>query len=280
MSKPVTKTKNRTEKTIIKSRVVLFIGIFLGALIILVAPLVHIGLDKKNQKVEAYKKQLSRPVNDLQDKITALRADYDNGSVSAHDYVVGNDQLLNDLSIIETKNKTLIKAKVNEARVFGWTTTRKFIIGFGVRLPFLIFSIIISILIARERTRDKNLKKAFFLLQTSCYTISFYVIIWCFWYVQDYPLEVYWYAMLVFCILAGAFTTYSFRYYESNLIKIVKLKGAFLNFIVEIRNKHYKPMLRKAMIQGLYDEVYQEEIKQETKEFDNRLRDKAEELIN
>jgi len=279
MSKQATKTKNRTEG-ITKNRAVLFIGIFLGALIILVAPLSHIGLSNKNEAVEKYKAELNQPIEELQEQLTALRSDYDNGIISAEGYIVGSDKINNTITTLKDNNKNLIKTKVDEARVFGWTTTRKFIIGFGIRLPFLIFSIIISMLIARNKSRDRNLKKAFFLLQTSCYAISFYVIIWCFWYVQDYPLEVYWYAMLAFCVLAGAFTTYAFRYYESNLIKIVKLKGSFLNFIVEIRNNYYKPMLRKAMIQGLYDEVYQEEIKKETKEFDNRLRDKAEELIN
>lgn len=280
MSKRATKTKNRIEGTIVKNRLILFIGIFLGALIILVAPLVHISFPKKNQVVEQYKEVLNQPVHKLKAKIVDLRSSYDEGGIPASEYIIENDKLNITLTELLATNKSLVKTKVDEARVFGWTTTRKFIIGFGIRLPFLIFSIIISMLIARDQTRVKNLKKAFFILQSACYTISFYVIIWCFWYVQDYPLEVYWFAMLTFCVVAGIFTTFAFRYYDSNLIKIVKIKGSFLNFIVEIRNKHYKPMLRKAMIQGLYDDEYQEEIKQETKEFDERLRDKAEELID
>ncbi|EAR02301.1 hypothetical protein [Maribacter sp. HTCC2170] len=280
MSKQATKTKSRTEGTINKSKFVLFIGILLGALIILIAPLLHIGLEKKNPDVEAYRAQLAEPVEALNLMATNIRADYDNGRITASQYIEQSDQLNKEVTALQAENKALIKTKVDQARVFGWTTTRKFIIGLGIRLPFLIFSIIISMLIARDQSRDKNLKKAFFILQTACYAISFYVVIWCFWYVQDYPLEVYWSAMIAFCILAGAFTTYSFRYYESNLIKIVKIKGSFLNFLVEIRNKHYKPMLKKAMIQGLYDEAYQEEIKMETKEFDKRLRVKAEELID
>ena len=247
---------------------------------IFIAPLVHIYFPKKNPDIEDYRADLQVSVIDLGNEITSIRSEYDQGLITANEYFNKYDNLIIDKEKAESENRSLLNDKVDSERVFGWKTIRIFLVGFGIRLPYLLFSIIISLLIARIRTRDINLSRTFFFLQTSCYSIATYELVWVFWDSQDYPIDTYRVAIIAMCVLVGFLCTYAFRYYESNVYKIIKLKGSFMNFIVEIRNKHYKPMLRKAMIQGLYDEVYQEEIKQETKEFDNRLRDKAEELIN
>lgn len=247
---------------------------------IFIAPLLHIEFSKKNPVVEKYKSELESSVTALDKGIVSLRSQYDNGTIAAKEYFDQYDELVAQRAVQKAENKVLLKEKVDSERVFGWLTTRIFLVGFGIRLPYLLFSIIISLLIARIHTRDDNLLRTFFFLQMSCYAIAAYELVWVFWNFQDYPLETYRIAIVFLCIVVGFLCAYAFKYYESNVFKIIKLKGSFLNFIVEIRNKHYKPMLKKAMIQGLYDEVYQEEIKQETKEFEERLRDKAEELID
>ena len=247
---------------------------------IFIAPLIHIEYPKKNSVVEEYKNQLEGSITVLDEGIVSLRSKYDNGTISAKEYFEQHDVLVAEKEAQESANKVLLKEKVDSERVFGWLTTRIFLVGFGIRLPYLLFSIIISLLIARINTRDENLLRTFFFLQVSCYSIAAYELVWVFWNFQDYPLETYRVAVIFMCIMVGFLCAYAFKYYESNVFKIIKLKGSFLNFIVEIRNKHYRSMLKKAMIQGLYDEAYQKEIKQETKEFEERLRDKAEELIN
>lgn len=252
----------------------------MGAIMLFIAPLVHIYFPKKNPVVEDYRAEIEVSVAELENDIITARSEYDKGIITAKEYLNKYDNLSIKKEQTEAKNQSLLTEKVESERVFGWKTIRIFLVAFGIRLPYLLFSIIISILIARIRTRDKNLSRTFFFLQTSCYSIAAYELVWVFWDSQDYPLDTYRFAIIALCVLVGFLCTFAFKYYESNVYKIIKLKGSFLNFIVEIRNKHYKPMLRKAMIQGLYDEVYQEEIKKETKEFDNRLREKAEELID
>ncbi len=64
------------------------------------------------------------------------------------------------------------------------------------------------------------------------------------------------------------------------ITNVRELKNSFLGFMDEIRNVDYRKLLKTAMKKDLYDEVYQEELKNTTKTFQKRVYEKAKELVD
>ncbi|MDB0610936.1 hypothetical protein PL371_03425 [Tenacibaculum maritimum] len=189
-----------------------------------------------------YKKELEKEVDSIDKELVSYREKYDNGNISAENYIEINDILSKRKEEIILRNKKLIKLKVDKERFFGWKTIRKFYVGLGVRLPFLFMSIIISFLIFKLETKDKYLKRALFFLQTSCYGLSFYYMLWVFWYSQDYSIVAYRWFFIAFSLSSAAATVYFISYrnvFVSNLE--TKLKGV-VSYILEIRTKHFPKM--------------------------------------
>lgn len=81
-------------------------------------------------------------------------------------------------------------------------------------------------------------------------------------------------------IFISSVLAYSLRYYRSALKGLMNKLDSALDFLVEIRNVHYKKLLKTAMKKDLYNETYQRELKKGTKEFEKRMYDKAEELVD
>lgn len=253
----------------------------MGAIILLVAPLVHMALPKSNANVDLYEAQLEQHLKPLELQLERLTQEYATSDRPAKEYIAKYDQVASTIKSIKSKNDKLITLKTDASRYWGWKTKRTFWIGFGVRLPLLIMAIIISILIANRQSTEKNRDKALFILQTACYAIALYEVVWCFWYAQDYPLSTYWYALLIFTLLAGAFITYQFRYYRSVMGLLHKVKADFIDFLVEFRNSYYQPLLVRILKTSNYrDEKSQQELKEDTQKLENRLHEKAIELID
>lgn len=253
------KTKNQKDKFLLKKgiRVFCFSIFILGAMFIVVAPLLHIYCSKDNPIVQNYKLQLNEEIIQIEQEINALRLDYDNNKISAETYIHENDELFNLLKEITNKNDELIKLKIDENRYFGWVTFRKFMVGFGIRLPYLLFSIIISFLISKINTVSIFLKRCFFVIQTICYSSSFYVLIWCFWYSQDYPIETYRFTIVVGCVLVAIASVNFIIYKELFLLKLQKALNAFSRFALIDVKKHINPDkipdYRKDLYQTLKD---------------------------
>lgn len=216
-----------------------------------------------------------------------LAETYRNSDSPASEYFTIMEPLQSKLEALQAANEKALDLKVDSERYWGWKTKRTFWIGFGVRLPLLIMAIIISMLIANRQSDQRYRSKALFWLQVSCYGVALYQVIWCFWYAQDYPLSTYWYALLLFTLSVGVFVTYQFRYYTSVMGQLHRLKADFMDFLVEVRNVHYKPMVKKVLrlkkavsFAGIRDEVEEEEFNNEIKELENRLHEKAKELID
>lgn len=185
--------------------------VLMGA-IIFIAPLVHIDFPRKTAAVAAYEEELAREVSVLENDILALKDQYKGGQLDAVTYIVLSEDIRKQLRMQRQVNETLLKEKIDSQRVFGWESPRIFLIGFGIRLPYLLFSVIISLLIFRIRTRDRYLSRAFFFLQVLCYTIALYELVWCFWYSQDYPLETYRVAIIGICLLFAVFAINMVKY--------------------------------------------------------------------
>ena len=213
-------------KSLIKGNFIKYLFLLLGVIILTIAPIVHIYFPTKNKIVEEFKGNLKVEINEIKNEIELLKNHSIANNILAKDYFYKYNEIQEKLIQTEKRHKELIHEKTEVNRIFGWKTKRAFLIGFGIRLPFLLFSLIISYLIFKINTKDKTLKKAFRFLEVAIYSISFYVIIWVFWDAQDYPLKYYWYSIFIFCILSSVICLHFINYHKiskSKLINIIHL---------------------------------------------------------
>ena len=187
--------------------------IVIGAILIFIAPLLHRVFPKTNPEVAAYKKELAIAVSSIDTAIAVNICDLENNLITKDLFIDRLYKLEAQKKHVLNENKKAIGHFVKQRRVFGWNTTRSFILGLGVRLPYLLLSIILSFLIYKINTVDKSLKKWFFWLQIACYGISFYFMFWVFWTSSDFPLKAYRWFFILFSIIA-AITTVSFISYR------------------------------------------------------------------
>ncbi|PCE64940.1 hypothetical protein [Sediminicola luteus] len=84
---------------------------------------------------------------------------------------------------------------------------------------------------------------------------------------------------IIISINATFFSVMLLNYLTRDIRNIKELKVRWLSFLVEIRNEHYKPLLKRIMRGDLYSEAMAEELKKDVKKFDERLRDEAENIV-
>jgi len=220
-------------------------------------------------------------VTNLESQISKIKLDYKNGLITPIEFIERRDVADEKLNNLKMANEVSLIDLEKSRRFLGWRSERTFWVGFGVRFPLFVMAIIISILISNRQSDQKYRNSALFWLQATCYGMAFYQIIWCFWFSQDYPLSTYWLALFGFSLLAGTFITYQFRYYISVMGKLHRLQAEFMDFLVEMRNEHYEPLLRKVINRGdIYEQQLHIELDKGTKHLENRLNEKASELIN
>ncbi len=251
---PVTKTKNRIGKIeILSNRAIgLFMICVLGAVIVLVTPLIHIYFPVKTMETVEYEELLASRSKEIDGQLISLKNQYNREAISSEAFVIENNLLQFRREKQTRENKEALVSFVESQRIFGWKSPRKFLIAFGLRLPYLFFAIIISWLVIKIKNEDKNLFNALFILQIGCYSSAFYQLVWVFWYSQDYSLKTYRVAVIAFCILAASFATYFMRYFKSTNILIFKTK---IRYIMNL-------MAKQAVVKGhIKDEdKYEEEI--------------------
>lgn len=199
---------------------------------IFIAPIAHIEFPKQNKSITEFKNELNREIEIIDLKLSDVRNKYDNERITAKEFIDKTDELRLQKISLSTNNALLIKEKVDIERVFGWKNLRIFLVGFGIRLPYLLFSVIISFLIFQFNTKNKNLQRVFFLLQILCYTISFYVLIWCFWYSQDFPLSTYRIVAFLLAFLLALSSIYGVRYISSNTINLKSKIKYVMNLMI------------------------------------------------
>lgn len=200
-----------------------------GAILIFMAPLVHIYFPKKNQVVEDYKSQLELKTSLIDNQIEELRKQHYETNKTYFDQL---DKLTALKKQTSESNKKLIKQKVDDNRFFGWKTKRSFLIGFGIRAPYLFFTIFISILIAQIKNTDKIFKVFLGFFQTALCGISLYVLVWCFWTTQDYPFDAYKYAILTTCVIVAIASVLFITHIELFKLRLQKIVDALSNFIL------------------------------------------------
>ena len=254
--KKAEKTKNQIE---VKNST--YFIVILGAILIFIAPLIHINLPEKNATVELFKEKNKEVFVNFKKERIKIRKDYDNKLISG-DQKIAQDDLLErkEKEFLNSYQKELSIVKDNN-RIFGWLTLRQFLVGFGVRLPYLFFTLLIVYLIQKINTEDKHLKRAFTFMQIALFTISFYLLIWVFWDMQDFP-KGYYYATSLFLGFLASIASVSFLKYRKELE--VKLKSAINRLIVFIIKS--ETHLEKESTRKQYYREYMAEFKQIVKE--------------
>ncbi len=244
MEKCQIKTKNQ-----IGNKLFLKYSFFIiGGILLFVLPIIHIDFPKKNVEVEAYKTSLDKKINNIKIKIKNNRTAYDEGIIDAKKYIHINDKLLISLDKQSKINTKLYRDKVDSVRIFGWKTMRIFLVGLGIRLPYLFYSLIISYLITLIPQKNNFLKKALFFLQLASYTISFYLLIWCFWTSQDYPLHIYRVAIIILCTLASFLSIY--------FVKYLNRKQNAIKSLLYLLSDFNKIKIRKEKLNNYYNTIY------------------------
>lgn len=233
-----TKTRNRIG---IANRLIHVI-IILGAVLIFTAPFWHVDLPRERKEISILKEKLELGETMLANEMLDLRNKYDIGALSAKDYISLSDLKQNELLDLREVNSTIISEAIDKQRVLSWKSPRAFILGLGVRLPYVLFSLIISLLILVRKGDSKYLKYAFSFLQVACWSISAYLMIWVFWDFQDYSLKTYRYGFIAISILIGTACAYFISNYEMT-ISILKYKIRYImNLMVRqaVKKGHIK----------------------------------------
>lgn len=173
------------------------------------------------------------------------------------------------------------KVELKEKYLFlGFTNKRRFL--FAVGLPISLFVASLFILMASKKISEKKIRIGFTIAGSLFEFTSLYFIVWTVWAYKtgaDYPRYVYYLTI----ILVSVFTTIASRFLINGWMEeMANIKRIFkediVEFFVEIKEKHYMRQLKRAISKDLYDKEYQEQVSRDSKEFDKRLYDKAEEI--
>lgn len=238
-----TKTRSQKIKETAKRPFIFAIAI-IGAVLIASAPFVHMAFPKTNPEVSTVKKNLQDQENLLLSRIDKAFVDFSEDRLDKDEFISETLALKEELkSHREIQSKT-IKVAQDENRVFGWLTTRKWLIGFGVRLPYLFYSILLSYLffalIRSGQFVTRAQRNAFKLLQVASYGISFYFLFWVFWTSQDFPVSAYRWAFIIASAILGLATVEMIIHYGMFKTRLEKVVSALATFIIKDARPHLK----------------------------------------
>ncbi|BFP39544.1 hypothetical protein FGF1_03890 [Flavobacteriaceae bacterium GF1] len=198
----------------------------MGGVIIFTSPFWHIDFPRKTDHIKQFESKLAIGELKLEKEIELLRQQYENNVLTAEEYILSSEARQKELAALVKKNGEILKTEIDKNRIFVWKNPRAFLLGLGVRLPYVFFAIILSILISLINTNDIYLKRAFFLFQSFSYGIATYLMIWVFWTSQDFSLSAYRYAFIGTSLLVGTSLSY-FLIWKRH--KVARLEGIIRN---------------------------------------------------
>ncbi|RDY58465.1 hypothetical protein DX873_15810 [Flagellimonas nanhaiensis] len=182
-----------------------------------------------------------------------------------------------ELRILEAEQKGSYEITREAARISGFPSRHKFIYNFGIALILcaLFYELLISL---RKYGGTKRFQKNFKAITYG--TIVGFFLSWIFYPEND--LEP-WMYKIVLTLLGIAVSVTAFLVALSHENRIRKLEDSFLDFIIELRKVHIKKLLLHALKPNLYRESKKEaleEIEKDTELIEERLREKAKEIID
>lgn len=223
---------------------------------IFTAPFWHKEYPKTNSKVDQYKSTLTASIYEIDAQIAQNRTDFEQDLINKSVYFNTLDQLTSKRQQLQESNAILLKDFVDQNRVFGWKTTRAFLVGFGVRLPYLILAFIISFLVYKLRSLDSYTKesqlfrRSLHFMQVAVYGICIYFMFWVFWTNQDFSVKAYRWFFVIFSILAAIPVSYFIGYRKLFKLKIHVALDAISRFMVIDAKKYVDQDKKTEYIQG------------------------------
>jgi len=190
-----------------------------------------------------------------------LEVDFENGSISVDDY---------------RAKKVELKEKY---KFLGFTNQRRFM--FAVGLPVSLFVASLFLLFSAKHITQRNFRTGFMVAGTFFEFTALYFIVWTIWAYKtggDFPRYMYYLSIVIISVLSTIATRILVNGWFNEVSKLKKLRESVIEFFVEIKEVHYMRQLKRAIGKDLYNEEYQEQVKKDSKEFDTRLYDKAEEI--
>ncbi|WP_062056084.1 hypothetical protein [Aquimarina longa] len=225
-----------------KKKVFTSIFIVIGAVIIFIAPLLHINFPKKPEEVKLFQEKINT-FNRLKNKeICQLEESLKSNEITPLEYIEQLELFNIDRSVEANLLDYQLSQIVNKHRYFGFRTLRVFLIGFGIRLPYILFSFIILFLFLYSKDKLKAnvyLYRSIIILYSISFLISFYMIIW-FILPQDLPITAYHILIMTLAILSSWSSVSLVKYYynrDTNFLLSFRIKE-LIHFIT-ISRKNY-----------------------------------------
>lgn len=278
--------KNPIQMTETKKTFISFL-LILGAVTIFTAPLLHIFFPKKPDYQVNFENKIDKFNENKDLEFCALKESLNQGKISSAEFIKREEQFIIDRAVNQDLLNYQLKNLIDENRIMGWKSIRMFLIGFGIRLPYLFFSSIILIFFfySKEKLKEHTLLyRATKLLYTMSFLISFYMTIW-FILPRDLPKPLYHLLISVLSVASTICAFYCIRYYynkKSEFLLAYKIKE-LIHFItksrkttldIAIKASEPDPDLKDiANKLGEYDEELEETM---SRVFKNKVKEKEE----
>lgn len=220
--------------------------IILGGVAIFALPFFHVDMPRVIPKLKQLQDNLDSKEEELEIKIKENRTSYDEGIIEASAYVANDDKLHKRLSELQEKNKKIYKSEASKTKVFDWSGPRQFWLAFGIRIPLVIYALIVSLLIAAFTPSNKSLRISLGLLQVHTWGYATYAMIWVFWMDNDFDLKTYRYVFISSSLLVGVFVTLFFHWRKmkiQRMYKVIQRQFDFMHY--DVKEKGYINSLKE-----------------------------------
>jgi len=219
----------------------------LGAVLFCAAPFVHMDFDKVPTAVKDFKKEVVATDAVYKTKQLELRKLYNTGAITGDVFITDNDLLTAEISVYEKQNAVTLRKLVDDNRVCGFRTLRSFLIGFGIRLPYLFFSVVI-LLLSLQLPKKPYITPALAFLTSVSVFISVYLITWFLWD-SDFPKYIYHSAIAVISILLSVSVIYGLLHVNVSFKKRDRIIKNWIGFTIKAQKNIITPLVESTNIQ-------------------------------
>lgn len=247
---------------------------------------IHLFLPFTEPEVSAAKNELNSTRAEISFKekhLVQCGKEYLSADISRLVFEQTSIQFNNELALLSElvpKQKAAYEALRSSARISGFPSRHKFIYNFGIGLIMcaLYYELLKGL---RRYEGSKRFEKNYKAITYG--TIVGFFIAWIFYQGNDLPPTVY---KVVLTILGISISVTAFLVALTQENKLRKLEDSFLEFLLEVRNVHLRKILKHAIKpnqSSMFKEankVALEEIEKDSEQIEERLREKAKEIID
>lgn len=170
------------------------------------------------------------------------------------------------------------RANGEEYHISGYKYLSHFLWAFGNEVFAFCLGIVLWTSTSLHFTNSKA-KMPFRWIGYFTMATATYFSVWIFYDGNKFTKEVQFVMAAIFSLVAGGIYVLLLKLLTREIRNFTEIKDRFIDLLYELRNVRFKEVLRTAMKKDLYDEVYQEELKRKSKEFQKPLDEEAKRLI-